>query len=271
MKHNLDNLKFVSIATNRYLDYWKSQAQSIDKFVSPGTGCTLYLLTNRVQEAMHFAHSLEKITVVPIEIPNYGWPEATLFRYKLLAESEEIWEDSYPVIYLDADMLAISRLSYGDFFTSGYSGICLVKHPGYFRPNGLSLIKLYFMNPEIAYADLIAVIKNGGLGAWETRTSSLAFVNRLARKVYYCGGIWWGTASELRAMCYELSDRVNRDLEQGIIANWHDESHLNWWATHNSFNAKTPEYCFSDSFPALAKLSPKILAVDKGQIDRNVS
>ena len=46
----------------------------------------------------------------------------------------------------------------------------------------------------------------------------------------YSGGFWGGRSDAFKSMCCELRDRIATDLGNGIIAIWHDQSHLTKYA-----------------------------------------
>ena len=90
MKEN--SLGILSIATNGYIEYWFNL---IDSFLEIPTfsenEITFHLFTNSVKEVEF--RLLEKPRAVSInlyEIPNYGWPEATLLRYKIYSEKLDL-------------------------------------------------------------------------------------------------------------------------------------------------------------------------------------
>ena len=64
-----------------------------------------------------------------------------------------------------------------------------------------------------------------------------------------------------------ISDRVTKDLENGVIALWHDESHLNRYLIDNPPSITLdPSYCFAEE--QMSNLSypyknPKIIALKK--------
>ena len=44
-----------------------------------------------------------------------------------------------------------------------------------------------------------------------------------------------------------IADRVTKDLEKGVIALWHDESHMNRYMIDNPPTLSlTPSYCFAE-------------------------
>jgi len=60
-----------------------------------------------------------------------------------------------------------------------------------------------------------------------------------------------------------LSARIEQDLSRNVIARFHDESHINWFAATYKINLLRPDLCFDSSYPNLKGIAPRILAVDK--------
>jgi histo-blood group ABO system transferase len=67
-------------------------------------------------------------------------------------------------------------------------------------------------------------------------------------------------------MAEVLADRVTKDLENGVIALWHDESQMNRYLIDNPPTLSlTPSYCFAEEqmgnpdYP----FAPKIIALKK--------
>ncbi len=258
----------ISVATNIYLDYWKTQAQSIDRMTTENFEVTLHVFTDDPGGARNFATVLKRVKVVAHEIPPYRWPEATLYRYALITkECRSLPEDV--LMYLDADMIVQEPLSMADFSTSSGEGVTLVRHPGFYRPSGLTKLKLYFDQPKLFLNDLFAKFKIGALGSWETDRRSLAFVERKHRSDYFCGGTWWGYRDDFLRLTRDLAARVELDEKNSVMARWHDESHLNWWAAHHNHETKSPSYCYSISYPWLRTLPMIIQAVDKLESTRS--
>jgi hypothetical protein len=264
----IPKLGIVSIATRDYLRFWKAQAASVDRHTQNANAISLYLFTDKVQEAEEFSQTLRNVRVKVFEIPSLGWPDATLLRYRMISQAKEALASQDLLMYLDADMLMADPLDIDEVRASSTRGMALVRHPGFFRPKGLSGIVNYLKRPKLLLGDLLMMVTQGGLGSWETRPSSAAFVRRPNRKRYYCGGIWWGTSEIFLKFADDLRKSVDIDIGRGVTAVFHDESHLNMWAVNNAHSAESPAYCFVDSFAWLQNLSPKIKAVDKGIVDR---
>jgi hypothetical protein len=167
-------------------------------------------------------------------------------------------------MHLDADMLAISSaervLSEGNWS----SGMYFVSHPGYWREkSNWRRARFYFSSPKIGIRDIIRLIWIGGIGAWELDSRSEAFVIRQERKVYACGGIWIGRKAPFLNFVASMAENVQKDLSKGIVAKWHDESHLNWWVARNKSELNSPSLCHDATFKNLRSIEGIITAVRK--------
>jgi len=262
------SLGVLTVATNIYIEYWREMATSFNAKTKLSDNVVLHVFTDQIKEVDRVRAELKNILVVGHEIPNYQWPEATLFRYKIIDRfAEELSEDL--LMHLDADMLInqspqslIQKVSITD-------QICLISHPGYWRPKGLlARVVFYKKNFSFFVNDIRMSLKIGGLGSWETDKNSSAYVPRQQRRNYVCGGTWFGERYSFLKMVSTLSRNVTTDLNENRIAVWHDESHLNFWASQNSYTLLDPELCFVPTYPQLHGLNPVITAVDKKKVTR---
>jgi len=80
-------------------------------------------------------------SLVVSRIAHQNWPLPTLLRYQYLTSiSDQI--SGRLVMHLDADMLFVSQVDFPEIESAlGLKGVALVKHPGFFRPTGISKIK----------------------------------------------------------------------------------------------------------------------------------
>ena len=64
---------------------------------------------------------------------------------------------------------------------------------------------------------------------------------------YYAGGFNGGSTKRFLEMAEVLANRVTKDLENGVIALWHDESQMNRYLIDNPPTLSlTPSYCFAE-------------------------
>lgn len=253
---------FISIATNRYSNYLLELLNSSRNLGRHLSEIEWVIFTDSPEFYDEIREEIGLVVKV-IKIPSYNWPEATLFRYKIFRENFDQISGDY-VIYLDADMELVSDFIENIEPENWDNGVALVSHPGYWRTrNYLSRIKLYLQNPYLLIKDSYRFIRVGSLGAWETNKKSTAFTPRKDRENYVCGGTWMGSSESIRKLVTELSQNVEEDAARGVMALWHDESHLNKWSASNKFTLLTPRFCHDKSYPGLSNLSPLIRAVDK--------
>lgn len=255
-------IAIVSIATNGYIEYWESMAKSLDLNANPRNPVNLHIFTNDVHRAESIRETLISIKILIHEIPNLKWPEATLDRYRIIHEHRNLLTESF-IMYLDADMIVHEDPTEIILTNVRKSAISLISHPGYYRPKKLKKIIYYLRNISQAIKDMRATLSQGGIGSWETLANSNAFVPREKRCDYVCGGVWFGERSAILQMNEELFLNVESDKSRNVLAKWHDESHLNKWASVHNFNLLPPELCFEPSYPALKGLRNIIEAVDK--------
>lgn len=237
--------------------------ETADVFLQPGEELTFFVFTDQPAAAAAHARVLSRSRIVVVEIPPLGWPEATLLRYQLFADS---WHrvSQHVVMHVDADMEFCSVTNVLEDCERWLGGIALVRHPGFRRQGIARRVIMYVRDPRFLKSDLVGWIRVGALGGWELSVKSLAYVPRRKRSTYVCGGIWMGLNEHLRHLVEELAARTRADLDNAVVATWHDESHLNWYASNRTCELLDSDLCFIEGNLNLSDLTPKVLAVEKG-------
>lgn len=257
------SLGVLTVATNAYIDYWREMALSFNANIKLNENVVLHVFTNQIDQVEKIKIELKNVRVIGHEIANYKWPEATLLRYRIFEEFASELSEEF-LMHLDADMVINQPPLEIIFKALTKSPICLVSHPGYWRPKKwFDRSRFYGRNARFILNDLRMKYKIGSLGSWETDKKSAAYVARRYRRNYVCGGTWFGEKNSFLKLVSELSHNVEVDLKQNRIAVWHDESHLNYWASKNLHLLLNPELCFDSTYPQLEGLIPTITAVDK--------
>lgn len=252
-----NQVQLISIATNDYLSLWRAQVQDSAEAIRQ-LDWKLVLLTDNVGEAKKVAEQAglsDRAQIKPI-LP-FKFPMASMVRYLAIVES---CEDRGWICYLDADM-KIENPWQLDFAIRSSNEATVVSHPGYTRPRGSGR----GLGLKHLVSNLLLHLREGGLGAWETRRNSTAFVPRSRRKSYAQAAIFFGPASKIRALSSTCWAWTETDLQRGIIPRWHDESYLNRWMAENYHILAGPEFCYFD-FPWLNVKRPVVRAVDKSSL-----
>ena len=83
---------------------------------------------------------------------------------------------------------------------------------------------------------------------YDRNPKSLAYVPAGQEgELYYAGGFNGGSTKRFMEMAEVLADRVTKDLENDVIALWHDESQMNRYLIDNPpTKSLTPSYCFAE-------------------------
>ena len=104
---------------------------------------------------------------------------------------------------------------------------------------------------EEALGELVATYHPGfykrGGATFETRKESTAYVPPSHDQNYFCGGFQGGIPKNYLQASREISNNINIDGKNKIIAIWHDESH---WNAYLKKNPPTlildPSYCYPE-------------------------
>lgn len=251
-------VQFVSVATNGYLSRWKALVKNV-RYDMENLDWIWVLITDAVADATAFTNSLNltnRIKIYPT-LP-FGFPLASMVRYPVITNhcSATGW-----ICYIDADM-EIEDPQRLDAEIRNSVEVTTVSHPGFTRPRGVS--PSLGLRHNVANFALQATM--GGLGTWETRPSSKAFVPRRLRKTYAQAAIFFGPAIQIRELSEQCWSWTEHDLRIGLVARWHDESYLNCWMSTNPHKVVGPEFCFFD-YPWVPKNArPVVRAVDKSKL-----
>ncbi len=162
-----------------------------------------------------------------------GWPYDTMMRCKAYLEhADEIAKMDF-VFACDADMRFVDVV--GDEILSDRVA---TQHPGFV----------------------------GKRGTYETNCVSRACVSLHEGSYYFAGGFHGGSSQEFIKLISTMVENITADLEKGIIAVWHDESHLNRYFIDNPPTCiLTPSYCYPESWRL--PYHKRLLALDKNHAE----
>jgi len=259
MTNRADNpgLTIVCIATDRYLEYWVDLVLSLQ---TSKLDVYWVLFTDRASDIPPSLLSTLDGRLRIVFQEHLPWPFPTLLRYKWISEQIKLFETEF-TMYLDSDMRFIRDLDPDELLEEFKThDFIAVKHPGFYRPGP----KFYLSNPGNLVKDLRLLMHEGGLGTWEKRRNSEAFVARKSRRQYVCGGCWFGRTEVFIKKVRQLSSMVELDLEKNLVARFHDESYLNALvASDSGIGLASPKFCFDSNYVQLNEIGGLILAVDK--------
>lgn len=212
------------ICTNKYSHFLPQLIESADTFFLPNKEVEYYVFTDSEINIK----SKRKINF--IETQHKPWPWMTLGRYQSFTDNKNTFKNCDYVYYIDVDMKFVSTVG-----EEIISDLVATQHPYFF----------------------------GRRGTPETNEKSLAFVSTETKMQYFAGGFNGGKTDNYLTMCNILSQNIKKDYENGIVAIWHDESHMNRYFIDNPpTKILNPSYCYPESGLNLG-FPKKILALDK--------
>lgn len=216
------------IATNKYVRFLDNLLQSADKHFLENEDVTYFVFTNNDDLTINCNRN-----VVKINIEHKPWPYMTLLRYEIFNDNNESLNDMDYLYYCDADMLFV-----GDFGGEIIGDRVATQHPGFC----------------------------GGRGTPETRPNSLAYIAPHEQMQYFAGGFNGGSKLEFLNMCETISNNIKKDLENNIIAIWHDESHMNRYFINNPPTViLSPSYCYGELMNI--PFQKKLISLDKDNVE----
>lgn len=224
------------IATRKYKQFVRPLLEQIDRFFLPKEELTIFLFTDEEFVYGDFDFDFE---IKQFMIESYGFPEATLYRYKLFSEHAEEMLHCSHLLYMDVDMEIVAQI--GDEIK--VDGLLVVRHPGTYATDRW--------------------------GSPNNSPDSSSWFPEKDRKHYHCGGVQGGNAGKYLTACKILAERIAMDKNRGVMAEWHDETHWNWYT--NFFKPElvtelSPSYCIPGKNKeawGLSGFESKIIAIDK--------
>lgn len=178
----------LTIATNNYKVLLSDLIKSIDDNILSKSDIFIFS-----DENLFYS---EKHTIIFNKIEHEPWPFITLRRFEFFSSILERLEEYDSIIYIDCDMIIskqIESFPNTDFFA--------VSHP--------------------------ANSQNSNFWPTEKNPKSTAYLPLKKNIPYVQGCLWGGSRDSIIKLITELNQNIMADLNNDIIASWHDESHLN--------------------------------------------
>jgi hypothetical protein len=214
------------ICTGKYAEFYEEFMRSLESFL-PDTEKTVFVFTD--------SDSIKDEVSGQVKVfqAKLGWPYDTLMRYHMfLTQKESLLKMDY-LFFFNANMIINSVINYEDVIPSEDEDLVAVLHSS-------------FTNSR---------------GTFETRSASTAYLSESEGIYYYQGCLNGGTSEKFIEMCETLKENIDIDLNNKIIAVWHDESHMNWYMDKRNIKKLHPGF----SYPESLKLNydKRIIMIEK--------
>jgi hypothetical protein len=219
-------ISLLLVCTGKYDIFLPELLEQVDRLFFPNDKVEVFLFTDKIKQYI----SSKRVSVNYIYTEHKPFPASTLYRYKYFNNMTNVIRDkSDYVFYMDVDMRIVEPI--GHEILS--DGLIATKHCGFIH---------------------------GGWGSTRVDQLSRAFVPKEKWGTYYAGGFQGGEVNAYMDAVNVLANNIDEDERNGIIAEYHDESHWNHYLIHNQHSELSHEYCMGEAY---LSGTPKIIALDK--------
>lgn len=224
------------ICTGKYSVFWKGFYNSMEKYFIIDAKKHYFVFTD--EENLIYR---DRANVSRISIKKEGWPSDTLKRFDLFCSIEDLLIDMDYLFFFNANLKCVTEISCTEVLPNIAKGEALVAviHPG-------------LMKRKLKYCP------------YERKRKSSAYVPYNCGHVYVQGCLSGGTREAYLSMAKKLEHNIEKDKENGIVAIFHDESHLNRYIIgRNDIKYLSPAYCMPEDFNM--PFETKILSLEKSK------
>lgn len=237
----MKKVAILYIALGRYIVFWPDFYKSCEKFLG---SCEKHYFVWTDNTGFEFSDAAN-VTVLPAQ--KRGWPYDTLMRFHMFLQQESELRKYDYIYFFNANMEFINPVDLAEIIPEPWhDGLVAGSHPGRWGDTLSNDIDSF---------------------PYERRPQSTAFIPYGTGKYYVCGAFNGGTADAYLGMCRILSQNIQTDLDNDIIAVVDDESHLNAHMVKHNFRLCGRAYGFPEGklkhIPSIGMPMVKIISRHK--------
>ena len=231
----MQKVGILYIALGRYTIFWKRFYKSSQKYLLPKCQKHYFVFTDA--ESIKYSEREENIHLFHQE--ELGWPYNTLMRFDMFLKARQQLEAMDYLFFFNANLKVMKPITEQEFL-GDQAELIFTIHPCFFdKP--VEDFTYESNNPQ-----------------------SLAYIPQGKGEHYVMGALNGGKAGAYLDMIEQLNDNIKKDLENDIIAVWHDESHLNRYlldSDDRKVKLLSPSYLYAEHWNL--PFPQKILVSDK--------
>ncbi|MBL0355780.1 MAG: glycosyl transferase family 6 [Chitinophagaceae bacterium] len=193
----MPTIAILYICTGKYEVFWKNFYESAEQFLLPGYRKQYFVFTDADHIYNDTSSSVHKIYQEPLP-----WPYPTLYRFRFFKSIEKELAAFEYVYFFNSNIKVTRPVLPEEFLPLNNEELVVTQHP-------------YFWN------------KTNDKFTYERNPASAAYVPMGDGSIYAAGGLNGGTAKNYLSLINTCNDYTEQDLQNNIIALWHDESYLN--------------------------------------------
>lgn len=221
------------VCTGKYHIFWKDFFVSAQKNFLPNQQKTYFVFTDADE-----IYAEDNPNVKKIFQQNLGWPHNTLMRFHIFLQVEADLAKCDYLFFFNANTIVVDPISEQVLPGDHNNGLVATIHP-------------CFWNKPIDKS------------SYDRNPKSQAFIPYGAGIHYFMGAFNGGKSDAFLKLSHSLKKKTDIDFDNGIIALWHDESHLNHYLLDKNPLALHPGFCYPEDLPV--PFQQKILILDKNR------
>ena len=227
-------IAILYVCTGKYEIFWKDFYLSCEKNFIEGAEKTYFIFTDSVE----VYDEKNNPNIQKIFQKDIGWPFNTLKRYEMFSRLADKLKDFDYTFFFNANLLFIEKITEEEFLPKNNERLLGVIHPGFYN------------TPKNTWP-------------YELDSKSTAVIDINKAQYYYQGAINGAQTKEFLQAIKTLKNNTCTDLENNIIALWHDESQWNKYLSENKNIVKSlsPSYLYPEN--SNLPLQPKIFIRNK--------
>lgn len=193
----MSKVAILYICTGKYDVFWKEFYISCEKNFLPTAYKKYFVFT----DSKELYSEKDNARICKIYQQKMGWPYDTLMRFELFSHIEKELEGFDYIFFFNANALFLRTVNESQLLDPT-NKLFVVMHPGWVKRNKFFL-------------------------PYERNKKSTAYIPYGNGSRYFMGGVNGGTSVAYLKLINTLKENIQVDLNNNIIAKWHDESHLN--------------------------------------------
>lgn len=219
------------ICTGKYSIFWESFYISVEKYFLSDIEKHYFVFTDDLtiieSERIHVKYEKPK-----------GFPLDSLLRFDMFLSIKEKLLDMDFLFFFNSNMKILKSIGKEVLPVDLESGLVALLHPGYFNKKSCQF-------------------------PYERNFKSSAYIpfEKLADYNYFMGALNGGKTKEYLDLAENCSQNIHKDMETGLTAIYHDESHINHYLHNKRVLILSPAYGYPEG--AILPFDTKILILNK--------
>lgn len=214
-----NKVAILYICTGKYVVFWEDFYRSFEQNFLNKSHVEYFVFTDA--DSLYGEDKCDRIHHIVQE--NLGWPGNTLFRFRMFVSIREKLTDFDYLFFFNANVVCKKEITEEEFLPVEQD-LLVVQHPGYYNTGVWRL-------------------------PYERRKDSAAYIPRGKGRNYVYGAVNGGKAKAFLHMAEQLDREIEQDYQKGIIAKWHDESHLNHYIwMQGNYKLMSPSYAYPEDY-----------------------